>query len=99
MAIGLWLGLIVLWDLGLLAAVVADDGGAFTTHVFPWLLLGNPADAFRLYNLAASEATAAAAGVGGAAAAIPPLQALASVLLWPLVALGLAVAAFRRVTP
>ncbi|MFQ6776063.1 ABC transporter permease subunit [Cereibacter sphaeroides] len=99
MAIGLWLGLIVLWDLGLLAAVVSDDGGAFTTHVFPWLLLGNPADAFRLYNLAASEATAAAAGVGGAAAAIPPLQALASVLLWPLVALGLAVAAFRRVTP
>ncbi|AXQ95345.1 ABC transporter permease [Cereibacter azotoformans] len=99
LAIGLWLALIVLWDLGLLAAVVADDGGAFTTRVFPWLLLGNPADAFRLYNLAASDATAAAAGVGGAAAAIPPLQALVSVLLWPLLAFGLAIAAFRRVTP
>ncbi|SNX70117.1 Cu-processing system permease protein [Cereibacter ovatus] len=99
MAIGLWLALIVLWDLGLLAAVVADDGGTFTTQVFPWLLLGNPADAFRLYNLAASDATAAAAGVGGAAAAIPPVQALASVLIWPVLAFGLAIAAFRRVTP
>ncbi|MCE6969902.1 ABC transporter permease [Cereibacter sphaeroides] len=99
MAVGLWLGLIVLWDLALLAAVVADDGGRFTTQVFPWLLLGNPADAFRLFNLAASQATAAAAGVGGAAAAVSPLHALVSVVLWPLAALGLATAAFRRVTP
>ena len=99
MAIGLWLALIVLWDLGLLAAVVADDGGTFTTQVFPWLLLGNPADAFRLYNLSVSGATAAASGVGGAAAAIQPLHALLSVLGWPLVAFALALAAFRKVTP
>ena len=67
LAVGLWLVLIVLYDLGLLAAVVADDGGRFTAEVFPWLLVANPADAFRLYNLAASEATAAASGIGGAA--------------------------------
>lgn len=97
--IGLWLGVIVLYDLGLLAAVVADGGGTFTTGIFPWLLLGNPADAFRLFNLAASEATSAAAGVAGAAHAIPPALALASVLLWPVLAFGLALAAFRKVTP
>jgi Cu-processing system permease protein len=97
--IGLWLGVIVLFDLGLLAAVVADGGGTFTTVVFPWLLLGNPADAFRLFNLAASGATAAAAGVGGAAQAIPPALALASVLGWPVLGFGLALAAFRKVTP
>lgn len=89
----------MLYDLGLLAAVVADGGGAFTTDVFPWLLLANPADAFRLFNLASSEATAAAAGVGGAAAAIPAWQALASIALWPLAAFGLALQAFRKVTP
>ncbi|MCC5970032.1 MAG: ABC transporter permease [Pararhodobacter sp.] len=99
LAIGLWLVMIVLYDLGLLAGVVADGGGYFTTHVFPWLLIGNPADAFRLYNLAASEATAAAAGISGAANTIPPGQALASILLWPLVGLGLATLAFRKVTP
>jgi Cu-processing system permease protein len=99
LAIGLWLVLIVLYDLGLLAAVVADGGGAFTTDVFPWLLLANPADAFRLFNLAASEATAAAAGIGAAANTIPAWQALASIALWPLAAFLLAIAAFRKVTP
>ncbi len=99
MAIGLWLVLIVLYDLGLLAAVVADRGGAFTTRVFPWLVLANPADAFRMYNLAASEATAAAAGIGGAAAKIPPAYALASIWLWPFGAFALSFAAFRRLVP
>lgn len=99
LAVGVWLGLVVLYDLGLLAAVVADSGGWFTTEVFPAALLANPADAFRLYNLSASQATAAAAGVGGAANAIPLWQSLSSVLLWPLAALGLATAAFGKVTP
>lgn len=99
LAIGLWLGAIVLYDLGLLAALVADNGGTFTTQVFPWAMLANPADAFRLYNLAASEAAAAAAGLSGAANTIPAWQALFSLALWPVVALLLAVAAFRKVSP
>ena len=99
LAMGLWLMAVVLYDLGLLAAVVADNGGWFTTTAFPFALLANPADAFRLFNLAASEATAAAAGVAGAANSIPLWQSAASVLLWPLLALALATAAFRKVTP
>jgi Cu-processing system permease protein len=99
LAIGLWLGLVVLYDLGLLAAIVADNGGVFTTRFFPLALLANPADAFRLFNLAASEATAAAAGVGGAAASVPLWQSLTSLLVWPAAALALAVLAFRRVVP
>ncbi len=99
LAIGFWLVAIVLYDLGLLAAVVADGGGAFTTHVFPLALLANPADAFRLFNLAASQATGAAAGIAGAASSIPVWQSLASILLWPAVTFGIAVLAFRKVTP
>ena len=99
LAVGLWLGLVVLYDLGLLAAIVADNGGWFTVNGFPVALLANPADAFRLYNLSASEATAAAAGVGGAAATVPVWQSLTSILLWPVLALALAVAAFRKVIP
>lgn len=99
LAIGLWLVMIVLYDLGLLAAVVSDGGGWFTTEAFPWLLIANPADAFRLFNLAASEAASAAAGVAGAANTIPPAHALASMLLWPVLALGLSVLAFRKVRP
>jgi Cu-processing system permease protein len=99
LAIALWLVLIVLYDLGLLGAVVADAGGAFTTAVFPWLLVANPADAFRLFNLAASEATAVSSGVAGAAGTIPPMRALATLTMWPLAAFAVAVLAFRRVTP
>lgn len=99
LVIGLWLVAIVLYDLGLLAAVVADDGGWFTDRVFPWLLISNPADAFRLFNLAASEATAAASGVAGAAGSIMPAQALASLMVWPLLAIGFAVWRFRRIVP
>ena len=96
LAIGLWLGLVVLYDLGLLAAVVADDGGVFTVQGFPVALLANPADAFRLFNL--SMAQAAGAGVGGAAGAIAPWKALISILFWPVLAFGIATRNFKKVT-
>lgn len=99
LAIGLWLVAVVLYDLALLAAVVADNGGFFTLQVFPMTLLANPADAFRLYNLAASQATAAAAGVAAAAQSVPVWQSLASLLVWPLLAGGIAVLSFRKVMP
>ncbi|HFQ15862.1 MAG TPA: ABC transporter permease [Rhodobacteraceae bacterium] len=99
LVIGMWLLLIVLYDLGMLAAIVADDGGLFTELVFPWMLIANPADAFRLYNLSASGATAAASGVAGAANSIMPLQALASIIIWPFIAFGLAAWRFRRIAP
>ncbi len=99
LAIGLWLVAVVLYDLGLLAAVVADNGGVFTMKVFPALLLANPADAFRLYNLAASQATSVAAGVSAAAGAVPPWVSLASVLAWPVLAFGAALLSFRKVVP
>lgn len=99
LSIALWLVFIVLYDLGLLAAIVADQGGFFTKVLFPWLILANPADAFRLYNLAASEAAAAATGIAGAATTMSPGQALVSLGFWPLAAFLAAILAFRRVTP
>lgn len=99
LAIALWLVAIVLYDLALLSALVADTNGVFTKQVFPWLIVANPADAFRLYNLSASEATMVATGIGGAANTVPSSQALASMVIWPVVAFCLAIAAFRRVVP
>ncbi len=99
LAIGLWLALVVLYDLGLLAVVVSGAGGGFATDALPGLLLANPADAFRLYNLAAAHAVGAAGGMGGAAASIPLWQSALSLALWPLLALFFAILAFRKVTP
>lgn len=99
MAAGLWLVLVVLYDLGLLGALVYDSGGGFTHDVFPWLLAANPADAFRLYNIAASDNLALATGLTGAADALPGWLAPLSLMFWPLAALALARAAFGRVEP
>ncbi len=99
LAIGLWLAVVVLFDLALLALIVSDAGGALTTRVLPIALLSNPADAFRIFNLSAAEAVAAAGGIGGAADAIPLWQSATSMMVWPVVALMLAWAAFRKVTP
>lgn len=96
-AIGVWLGLVVLYDLALLAAIVADEGGFFTTKVFPVALLANPADAFRLFNLSAAGAGNAAYGVSGASGSIPQWQSLGAVVVWPVLAQVVAVATFRRV--
>ena len=99
LAIGLWLSLVVLYDLGLLALVVSGAGGGFATDALPALLLANPADAFRLFNLAASASVGAAGGMGGAAASIPLWQSGLSLALWPIASLLLSIAAFRKVSP
>lgn len=96
---GLWLVFVVLYDLALLGAVVMDGDGSFTQSIFPWVMVANPADAFRLWNIAASDAVAISSGMAGAAAALPTWAAPLSLLAWPLLGFFLARAAFRKVEP
>ncbi len=95
----IWLVCVVLYDLGLLGALVADGGGFFTKTVFPWLLVANPADAFRLINMPAETVTTLASGIGAAGGASGLAGQLASLLLWPVLALFFAWIALRRVEP
>ena len=90
---------VVLYDLGLLGAVVMDSGGWFTETLFPWLMVANPADAFRLWNIASSESVALASGMVGAASALPSWAAPLSLAIWPLLGFAFARLAFRRVEP
>ncbi|HXI85858.1 MAG TPA: ABC transporter permease subunit [Parvularculaceae bacterium] len=101
LAIGAWLLLVVLYDLALLGALVVDKGGVFSREVFPWLLIANPADAFRLFNLSALDLGSFGVGLSGAGAALPyPASfALLSLAAWIIAALGGAFLAFRRVRP
>ncbi len=96
---GLWLVFVVLYDLALLGAVVFDAGGWFTRTLFPWVMAANPADAFRLWNVTASEGVAMAAGLANAGAALPVWVAPASLVLWPVLALLLARYFFERREP
>jgi len=95
----IWLVCVVLYDLGLLGALVADDGGTFTKTVFPWLLIANPADAFRMINMPEVSVAELSSGIGTADGVAGFAGQLISLLLWPIAALFLAWIAFRKVEP
>lgn len=101
LAIGIWLFLVLLFDMGLLGALVADDGGVFSKRVFPWLLIANPADAYRLFNLSGLPSIEQLSGMAGLAKAAKPAPALLllSIAAWILLPLALTAARFQRREP
>ena len=101
LAVGIWLAAVVLYDLALLGGLLASGEGVFARSVFPWLLLVNPADAFRLFNMSATDASLAQAGLGSVSGS-PLAQGawvLASPVAWTLAAILFAVVLLRRVRP
>ncbi len=96
LAIAAWLILVVLYDLGILGALVFDDGGVFTSHVFPVLLVANPADAFRIVNVSGSQAASLASGMTNEIGAASSWASLLSLILWPALSLYVAMIVFRR---
>lgn len=97
-AIGVWLLLVVLYDMALLALLVVDQGRMISAGVLNGLLLLNPTDVYRLWNLAGTETVGAFSGMAGLAETVPlgaPVL-LAALVLWTLVPLALAILAFSR---
>ena len=101
LAVALWIVAVVMLDIALLGALVADDGGVFTRVVFPWVVTASPTDAFRLFNLSALDTLTIEAGVAGAAPAlgISAVTAIVALIAWPVALLALATAVFRRSEP
>lgn len=100
-AIAAWLVLVVLYDLALLGALVANPSGVFASSVFPYAVLLNPADAFRLFNLAALGASEMVGGMAGVSETLPfdPRLALVSLLAFVGLALTASAVLIRRITP
>jgi Cu-processing system permease protein len=100
-AIAAWLVLVVLYDLALLGALVANPSGVFASSVFPYAVLLNPADAFRLFNLAALGASELVGGMAGVSETLPfdPRFALLSLIAFVAVALTASAMLIRRITP
>ncbi|MGG5810017.1 ABC transporter permease [Falsiroseomonas sp. CW058] len=97
-AIGLWLLLVLLWDMALLGLLVADQGETLTAGAVDGLLLANPVDAYRLFNLAGLadiRMLSGMAALGGESALTPPVL-LAALAAWALVPLVAAMALFAR---
>lgn len=97
-AIGIWLVFVLIYDMALLGLLVVDQGQTLSGGLLNALLLLNPADAYRLFNLTGSAGVSAFSGMAGVAqsATLSPFVLLATLAAWALVPLGLAALAFSR---
>lgn len=97
-AIGIWLFFVLIYDMALLGLLVASQGQGIDGSVLNWLLLANPTDAFRLFNLAGTPGVASFSGLSGLAAQVQlrPAELAGALMLWVLVPLAGTVAVFSR---
>ncbi len=93
-----WLVFVVLFDMALLAILVADEGQVVSGELFRVLLLLNPTDVYRMLTLSGSETVGALSGMAGvsAEAAFGHALLLPVMALWIAVPLGLAGLLFGR---
>jgi len=97
-AIGVWLFLVVIYDMVLLGVLVADQGRIITAPLLNGILLFNPTDVYRLLNLTGHENIAMFAGMAGLSdqATLSTGVLLLAQVLWIAVPLGLAALVFNR---
>ena len=93
-----WLVFVVLFDMALLAILVADEGHVVSGELFRVLLLLNPTDVYRMLTLSGSETVGALSGMAGvsAEAAFGHAILLPVMALWIALPLGLAGLLFGR---
>lgn len=99
LCIGLWLALVLIYDMALLGLLVLDQGRNISGGMLNALLLLNPTDAYRLFNLTGFANVSLFSGMAGlAGSSTLSVQALLTALvLWILVPLaGAALAISRR---
>jgi Cu-processing system permease protein len=98
LSISIWLFMVVVYDLLLLGLVLADSGGSISSDLFAGLLLLNPADIYRLFNLAGSDAASLVSGSLGALdeSFLSPGLLLGVLSLWLLIPLVSAIWIFKR---
>ncbi len=98
LAIGLWVFLVVIYDLALLGGLVADRGGFIGEGLFSFLLVVNPTDAYRIFNLTALESVRLASGMAGMGvkSGLGAGITLAAMGLWAVVPVAVTVLLFQR---
>jgi Cu-processing system permease protein len=96
--IGLWLILVLIFDMALLGLLALDQGRNVSAEALNVMLLFNPTDVYRLFNLTGFANVSTFAGMAGIAssATLSARALLAALMVWTLVPLGLATLAFSR---
>ncbi|MCC7082441.1 MAG: ABC transporter permease [Burkholderiales bacterium] len=98
LAVGAWLLFVLLYDTALLGILVADQGRFVSKALLDALLLLNPTDAYRLFNMTATESVSIYAGLAGPGdpEALPPAAYIAVLAAWIVAPFGVAIGVFRR---
>ncbi len=96
-AIGIWFAMVVIFDLALMGLLIGSKGW-IDDRIFPYLLLANPADIYRLLNLTAFDNIRSFSGMAGLSeqAQFAPSTLVAALLAWIVVPLLLAGRRFVR---
>jgi Cu-processing system permease protein len=97
-SIGLWLLLVLIYDMALLGLLALDQGRNISAAALKAMLLFNPTDVYRLFNLTGFASVSTFAGMAGLAqsASLSIEALLLALTLWTVVPLGLAALAFSR---
>ena len=98
LALGLWLFFVIVFDMVLLGILAGDSDQRIGPGVVPYLLMLNPADIYRYFNLTGFENVrtfAGMAGLGGSIEIAPGLL-IGALFAWIAVPLTLAATVFRR---
>ena len=97
-AVGIWLLLVVIYDMALLSLLVMDQGRTISAKSLNLLLLLNPTDVYRMFNLTGSADVSGFSGMAGLADAISlkPEILLGALVAWTALPLALAGIAFSR---
>lgn len=97
LAVGLWLILVLLYDLALIGLLVADQGKTISAAFLDVLLLLNPTDVYRLVNLTGHEEVAQAAGmVPLPQTKLSPTVLYTALLIWVMLPLMTGILVFSR---
>lgn len=98
LAIASWLLMVVVYDLLLLGLVLVDEQNSVSANLFGALQLLNPADVYRLFNLAGSEAASLVSGTLGLldGSFLSTGVLIAALCLWIIAPLLISIWIFRR---
>jgi Cu-processing system permease protein len=97
-SLGLWLFIVIFYDLILLGVLLADEAHVIQSKSLAVLILFNPADVYRLFNLTGSELATLVSGMSGVTQTdlLAPLTLIMSLLLWLLIPLMLSIYIFQK---
>lgn len=98
LAIGVWLFMVVIYDLLLLGLLLTDSGQILAPELLEVMVMLNPTDVYRLFNLAGSEAAGLVASTTSMAqsASASPGALLGVLSLWVALPLAAAIFIFQR---